>query len=176
MWGYLAGPFLAAAALLVVAGIPKLAEPMPLVRALRSAGLPASRTLVRVIAASEALLGAWAIVTPGRLNAALVAAAYLLFTAFVALTLARGGVLGSCGCFGKPDTRPSRTHLAVTLATSLVAAGVAAVPPASAWSGEAVPELVATAAFAALLAFLAWQVLAVLPTLSPAAIRATRRN
>lgn len=175
MWGYLAGPFLAAAGLLVLAGVPKLVDPMPLVRALRSVGLPAGRPLVRAVAAAETLLGAWTIAAPARLNAALVTAAYLIFTAFVALTLARGGVLGSCGCFGKPDTRPSRTHLAVTLVLAGVALAVTADPPSRVWSGVGT-QTIATAAAAALLAFLTWQVLAVLPTLSPAAIRATRRN
>src|SRR4051794_8351180 len=36
MWQILAAPYLAAAVLLVVAGVPKVADPMPLVRALRS--------------------------------------------------------------------------------------------------------------------------------------------
>jgi hypothetical protein len=176
MWDYLSGPFLAAAGLLVVAGAPKLRDPMPLVRALRSVGMPATRLLVRCIAAAEVALGVWALTAPGWMSAALLSAAYLVFTSFVALTLARGGSLGSCGCFGKPDTRPTRTHVALTLATALIALAVTLSPPQNVWSGGAPGETVTTVAFAALIGFLAWQVLAVLPTLSPAAIRGTRRD
>ncbi|MCW2613156.1 MAG: hypothetical protein JWN08_150, partial [Frankiales bacterium] len=44
----LAGPYLASAALLVAAGGAKLADPLPLVRALRSARLPAPVAAVRL--------------------------------------------------------------------------------------------------------------------------------
>src|SRR5579885_1047817 len=104
MWDLAAGPYLAAAGLLVVAGVPKLSDPLPLVRALRQSGLPGSRWLVRGFAIVEVAVGLWSVVAPARLSAALVAAAYLIFTAFVVRVLRRGGILGSCGCFGKPDT------------------------------------------------------------------------
>lgn len=175
MWDLAAGPFLAAAGLLVVAGVPKLADPLPLVRALRQSGMPGSRPLVRGFALVEVAAGLWAVVEPSRLSAALVAAAYLLFTAFVVRVLRRGGILGSCGCFGKPDTPATRTHAALTAVAALAAAAVAADPPAAAWSGP-VADLVVTAGLAALVGFLAWQVMAVLPTTTPAAIRTTTRG
>lgn len=175
MSGMLAAPFLASAALLVGAGLPKLRDPLPLVRALRSAGLPAGRTHVRGIAAAETALGVWAISAPGRLSAALVCAAYLLFTAFVALTLTRGGVLGSCGCFGKPDTPPTRSHLLVTGLAAVLGAGVAVTPSTAAWTTSATTAG-ATLALAGLIGFLAWQALAVLPTTTPTAVRSTRRG
>jgi hypothetical protein len=175
MSGMLAAPYLASAALLIAAGVPKLRDPLPLVRALRSAGLPAHATLGRGIAAAETALGVWAISAPGRLSAALVCAAYLLFTAFVALTLKRGGVLGSCGCFGKPDTPPTRSHLVVTGLTALLAAAVAVDPGTAAWTRSATTA-VATLALAGLIGFLAWQALAVLPTTTPTAVRSTRRG
>ena len=173
MSGELAAPFLAASALLVGAGVPKLGDPMPLVRALRSTGLPAGRALVRVVAAAEVALGLWAIARPGALNAALVCAAYLVFTGFVALALKRGGVLGSCGCFGKADTPPTRSHLAVTGGLAVLAGAVALAPGRCAWTTEAPAALVGTLALAGLLTFLAWQALAVLPTVTPAAVRST---
>jgi hypothetical protein len=176
MWGYLSGPFLAASALLIVAGVPKLVDPLPLVRAVRSAGLPGGRTSVRLIAAAETAVGIWAILAPGRLTAGLVSTAYLLFTAFVALALRRGGVLGSCGCFGRPDTPPTRAHLALTAAATLMSGAVAASPSLGAWAPALSIDAVATAAAAALIAFLAWQVLAVLPTVTPAAVRSTRKG
>jgi hypothetical protein len=175
MWEFVAGPFLAAAGLLVVAGLPKLADPLPLVPALRSAGMPGNRLLVRGFAAAEVAIGVWAVLAPGRLVAGLVAAAYVVFTAFIARVLTRGGVLGSCGCFGKPDTPATRTHLVLTAAAALVAGAVAVDPPAEAWSAVDGATLV-TAGLAAVIGFLAWQVMAVLPTVSPAAIRSATRS
>src|SRR5687767_619766 len=132
MWEYLSAPFIAASALLVVAGVPKLRDPTPLGRALSSAGMPSGRLLVRCIAAAEVAIGGWALAAPGAPSAALVAAAYAGFTGFVALALARGGVLGSCGCFGKPDTPPTAVHAALTALASLAALAVALDPPADA--------------------------------------------
>jgi hypothetical protein len=173
MSGELTAPFLAASALLVGAGVPKLGDPMPLVRALRSTGLPASRSLVRVLAAVEVALGLWAMARPGAINAALVCAAYLLFTGFVLLALTRGGVLGSCGCFGKADTPPTRSHLAVTAGLAALAGAVVIAPERAAWSTAPSTTLVGTLALAVLITFLAWQALAVLPTVTPAAVRST---
>lgn len=173
MSGELAAPFLAASALLVGAGVPKLGDPMPLVRALRSTGLPAGRRLVRVVAAAEVALGLWAVGRPGAVNAALVCAAYLVFTGFVALALQRGGVLGSCGCFGKADTPPTRSHLVVTAALAVLAGAVAVAPERAAWTAGSAPVVAGTLALAALVTFLAWQVLAVLPTVTPTAVRST---
>src|SRR3954451_7226822 len=134
MWDLVAGPFLAAAGLLVLAGVPKVVDPVPLVRAMRGAGLPVGRHLVRAFAVAEVALGGWALLNPGRYAAALVAAAYLAFTAFVARVLTRGGVLGSCGCFGKPDTPATRTHLVLTALAALTAVLVALDPPTAVWS------------------------------------------
>ncbi|NYG06894.1 putative membrane protein YphA (DoxX/SURF4 family) [Phycicoccus badiiscoriae] len=172
MWNLAAGPFLAAAGLLVLAGVPKVRDPLPLVRSLRAAGMPAGRALVRVLAVVEIGVGSWGVVAPGRLSAALVATAYLVFTAFVVRVLSRGGVLGSCGCFGKPDTPATRTHAALTGVAALAALAVALDPPTGAWSGVDAAALT-TVGLAGVIGFLAWQVMAVLPTTSPAAVRST---
>jgi hypothetical protein len=168
------GPFLAAAGLLVLAGLPKLRDPAPLVRALRSAGLPGGRSLVRVLAVLEVAAGLAALAWPGRITGSLVALAYLTFTAFVALALARGGVLASCGCFGRPDTPPTRAHLVVTAV--LAASGVAVALDTEAagpwWSAASSGSVtVVLAAYAVLVGVLAYLVIAVLPTLTPAAVR-----
>lgn len=169
------GPFLAAAALLVLAGVSKLGDPSSLVLALRSVGLPARPALGRLLAAAEIAVGGVALAAPGRLSGALVATAYLAFTAFVALALTRGGVLASCGCFGRPDTPPTRSHLAVTVVLAASGAAMAWAPPDSAWSTAAQqPATLATlVGFAALLAALAYLALAILPTVTPAAVRST---
>lgn len=175
MWDLAAAPFLAAAGLLVVAGLPKVADPLPLVRALRVAGMPVPRVLVRAFALAEVAIGGWAVVAPGRASSALVAAAYLVFTLFVARVLARGGVLGSCGCFGKADTPATRTHLVLTAAAALVALWATIDPPRGVWTGVDA-AMVTTVALGAVIAFLAWQVLAVLPTTTPAAICTTTKG
>lgn len=164
----LAGPYLAAAALLVAAGAAKLLDPLPLVRALRSVGLPAPHLLVRAGALVELVLGLAAIVTGSRVAAAGVALSYAVFSVFVLVALRRGGVLASCGCFGKADTPPTATHVAVTAALAAVAAAVASQPLGrvdellAAQPGHGLPLLVATAA----VAVTGYLVLALLPLLS----------
>jgi hypothetical protein len=179
MWQILAAPYLAAAALLVVAGGPKIADPLPLVRALRSVALPAGRGLVRTFAVGEVAIGLAAMVQPSRTTALLVAALYVGFTAFVGLALARGGVLESCGCFGKADTPPTRAHLVLT-GLLAVAAGALAVapPPDPVWTGTTLTSAasIVLVGFAALLAVLAHAVMAVLPLATPAAARSTTRS
>jgi hypothetical protein len=81
-------------------------------------------------------------------------------------------VLGSCGCFGKPDTPATRTHAALTGVAALTALGVAVAPPTGAWSGVDAADLT-TVGLAGVIGFLAWQVMAVLPSTSPAAVRST---
>ena len=163
----LAGPYLASAALLVAAGVSKLRDPLPLVRALRSARLPASAPLVRLGAAAEVALGLVAVLHGSRAAAALVCASFVAFTGFVVLARVRGGVLASCGCFGKADTPPTASHVAVTAALAGVAAVVAWQPLGpltdvlAASPAAGAPLLLATAAVTAP----AYLVLAVLPLL-----------
>lgn len=157
----LAGPFLAAAALLVLAGAAKVLDPAPLVRALRSLGLPGGPLVVRLAAAAEVVVGVAALLTGSRAAALAVAASYALFTAVVVRGLLRGGVLASCGCFGRADTPPTRAHVAVTAAAALVAGAVALRPAPAPWS----PALLASTAALVATAYL---VLAVLPLLTAA--------
>ncbi len=152
----LAGPYLAAAALLVLAGLQKVRDPAPLVRAMRSVGHPVPARLVRVAAVGETALGIAALTTGSAVVATGVALSYLAFSGFVLLALAKGGVLASCGCFGKADTRPTRLHVVVTGGFALVAAGVA---NSSVATPMTLPLVAATAALAAT----AYLVLAVLP-------------
>ena len=176
MGDVLAGPYLAACGLLVAAGLPKLRDPLPLVRALRSVGLPAHRTSVRLLALAEVVLGIVAIAEPGAVTGLLVALAYLAFTGFVALALRRGGVLGSCGCFGKPDTPPTTGHLVVTAVLAASAVGVALSPPDGSELRGGHPQQLALLGYAVLVAFLAWLTLAVLPTVTPAAVRGPQKG
>jgi hypothetical protein len=119
------GPFYAAALLLAGAGAAKVWDPVNTVGALRTMGITVRPLAVRVGGAIEVVVGLAAIVTGAMLPALLVAASYLVFTAFVAVALHRDLPIGSCGCFGKVDTPPSPIHLVVNLAAAAVAVIVA---------------------------------------------------
>ena len=160
-------PYLAAALLLVAAGLAKAVEPLSLVRALRAAGLrvraPLLARWVRVLAAGEALLGAVAVVRPGPLVAVAVALSYAGFTAFVLRALRSGSPLASCGCFGKTDTPPTPGHAAIT-ALLAIAAGLVAV-------GSAASLDISLVVVSGVLAYLVYVMLAVLPLVSHRALR-----
>lgn len=173
-WGVLAVPYVAAAALLVLAGVPKVRDPGDLVRAVRSVGLPLGRGAVRAFAVAEVVVGVVALVAPGPVTAGMLAMTYAVFTAFVVLALSRGGVLSSCGCFGRADTPPTRAHAVVTGGATSVALVVAGTVPVAPWSVLAdlgVAAVSGLVALTALVAFLAWQVMAVLPSVDPRAVR-----
>jgi len=124
----LAGPFLAGSALLGLAGAAKLRRPAPTANALRALGFPASPVLVRAGAAVELAVATGAVAFGSPLLAALVAASYVGFAAFVLAAMHRDVPLSSCGCFGRTDTPPSVVHLVVDLAFAGVAAAVAVAP------------------------------------------------
>ncbi len=169
-------PFAAAAVLLVVAGAPKVLDPGDLHRAVRSVGMPVGRSVVRLFAVVEVVVGLGALVVPGRLGGALVGLLYGGFTVFVVVALRRGGVLSSCGCFGKADTPPTWAHAVLTGAASVVGFAVALVPPADAWASLTAGSAVGVVALVALVGFLAWQVMAVLPSVDPRAVRSGTRG
>lgn len=173
MTAMLTAPYAACAVLLLVAAAPKLRDPMPLARALRSAGLPAGRGLARAIAGVEVAVAGIALTVAGAPAAIAVCGLYVGFSAFLIRALRRGGLVASCGCFGRPDTPATRAHLAVTLGGALVAAAVAARP---AWGAPPTDPggWAITVAGAALIAFVAWQVMDVLPTTTAASVRSAR--
>ena len=147
----LAGPFAAAAVLLVVAGVLKARRPRDTARALTLLGLPVRDWTVRLIGAAEVALGAAALTVDAWPVAALVAAAYAAFAGVVALALVRGGPLSSCGCFGRPDTPPTRLHLAL----NVVGAAVAATAPAP-LSAVVADDATRSVPFVGLVALTAW--------------------
>jgi hypothetical protein len=124
------GPYLAAAALLAVAGAAKAARPYDTARAL-AAGVPGwpargGAVVVRVGAGVEAALGLVALAWPARPVAAAVAVSYAIFAGFVVFARARGGPLATCGCFGSPDTPPTILHVVVNLVATGAGGAVAA--------------------------------------------------
>ena len=131
----LAGPFAAFALLLGVAGGMKALQPLSTVRALRSAGLPATALLVRTLGAGEVIVAVAAWAVAGPVPAALVAVSYAAFAGFVLYARARGASISSCGCFGKADTPPTMSHVVVNLGAACIAIA-AAVWPARSPLGE----------------------------------------
>jgi hypothetical protein len=126
----LAGPYLGLVALLGLAGLGKLAHPDDTARALAAARLPARPALVRAGAAAEVAVAVGACVLAGPIPPALVALSYLGFVGFVGLALNHGWPIASCGCFGRPDTRPTPTHLIINSAAALIAVGWVVTGPA----------------------------------------------
>lgn len=121
----LAGPYLVAVVILGAAGAVKVARPANTARALGEMGLRVPPAAVRAAALAELAIAAGALVGGGRPFAALVAASYAGFAAFVLAALRRGTPLSTCGCFGTDDTPPTATHLGLNLAAALVAVAVA---------------------------------------------------
>ncbi|MEN3272455.1 MAG: hypothetical protein V7636_1216 [Actinomycetota bacterium] len=122
------GVHLAGCAVLVVAGVAKLLRPDELAVAL-ARRLHASRTVatssVRVLAATEVVLGCAGVARPGGVAAGFVALSYVAFTAYVWSLRRAGAAVSSCGCFGEPDTPATRAHVAVTTMFAVASAVVA---------------------------------------------------
>ncbi|MCU1462975.1 MAG: hypothetical protein JWO37_3050 [Acidimicrobiales bacterium] len=117
MVGVIAGPFAAVAALLVAAGVAKLAA--------------ASGARGRVLGAAEVAVGGYAVLAGNRLGALVVAAAYGAFTAVVLTRWVRSGAAASCQCFGARPSRVTPVHALVDLGAAAVAGLAALHPPGS---------------------------------------------
>jgi hypothetical protein len=138
----LIGPYLIGCVLLVVAGALKAIRPDDTARALVSVVAPRLRPvvryrvlrfIVRLLSAVEAGLGAFALLVPRPLTAALVGASYVAFAVAVVYTRSRGGALASCGCFGTPDTPATYLHVGIDLLIGGAALAVAAEAPTTGW-------------------------------------------
>jgi hypothetical protein len=121
----LTGPGLAIAALLALAGAAKVLDPSMTVGALHALRLPSSRVLVRLGAGAEMVLGIAAITVGGPVAWALVALSYAAFAVFVVAALRQGTAIGSCGCFGREDTPPHWSHVALNGVLAAVALALA---------------------------------------------------
>jgi hypothetical protein len=161
----LAGPYLAATALLALGGLLKVARPSETANALAALHLPAHAGLVRTLGLAEVAIGTMAFATSFALAAVLTALAYLGFAGFVLLARRSGTPVQSCGCFGKAETPPSVIHIVVNLTAALIAALVAWKPIPSLGRlladqpGAGIPLLMLTA----LTVYLLYIMLTVLP-------------
>lgn len=124
----LAGPLHLLALVLVVSGMQKLVSPGPAATAMVSAGLALPRRAQTAtgiaLGAAEIAVGLVALAVPTWWAAALLAATYAGFAAFVVRLRATDATAG-CGCFGAASTPPGRAHVAVNLVAAATAAGIA---------------------------------------------------
>ena len=112
----LEGWFFLSAALLLVSGGAKVADPAPTSGALRGAGFASGRAVVYLLGAAELVAGAWSLLEGGPGAGWAVAILYAAFGWFVALAIRGRLPIASCGCFGKIDTPPSPVHLMLNCA------------------------------------------------------------
>lgn len=108
----------AAALLLIVAGLAKMFRPVPTTELLTSFGLPELPVVVVVIGAVESALGVSALVFGGPVLAAATGAFYVGFFAVVWRALVSGAT--TCGCFGRVNSPPSVLHLVGNAGFALV--------------------------------------------------------
>ncbi|HYH29309.1 MAG TPA: MauE/DoxX family redox-associated membrane protein [Pseudonocardia sp.] len=163
-------PYVAAAVLLLVAGIPKAIDPEPTRRAASGAGLPSGTATIRAFGVAEAALGAAALLLDSWVPAALVALTYAGFAAVVARGLVRGD-MESCGCFNGEDSPPSVLHVVVDAGLAAAALGVAlSAAPYTSWWALATADLgvaLTSALLGLTVAALVYLVLAKLPRVEP---------
>ena len=103
------------AALLLISGGTKLVDPDPTSGAMRAAGLPASRWIVTALGVWEIVAGSLTLTFGGVLGGSVLFITYAGFSVFIWYTLANGLPIQSCGCFGRTDTPPSVSHIAVNV-------------------------------------------------------------
>ena len=173
MLGSLGGSLaLAAALLLIGAGVGKVRAPQPAAAMLRRALPGGLRTiarpaLVRVAGLGEVAVGAATVLTGSRWALGLLAAAYLAFLA-LSLRLAAAGSGAPCGCFGRADAPVGAGHVVLNV-VAVAAAIIGFVRPPGAWGGRfdgAVLPGVVGLAQAGLLAVLAYLAITALPALA----------
>jgi hypothetical protein len=125
------GPLMVSSLVLAAAGAAKLVRPNDTARALRVSGIRATPSFVRAGSVMEFAIASIALLTSAPVAAAALAASYALFAVFMAWALRTGAPIASCGCFGTPDTPPTRTHVVINGLLSVGAAWAAWARPPS---------------------------------------------
>lgn len=115
----IAGPYVAACALLVVSGAGKLARPAPSRVAVRAAGLPGAVAVVAGFGAIEVVSGVTGALFGGPAALA-VAACYVALTAF-AFRLLRHAPATPCACLGSSSAVVTPMHVGLNAVAAVVA-------------------------------------------------------
>ncbi len=160
----IAGLYLAAAALVAVAGLAKVLAPDASRVALRTVGLPSSPLAVRTLGVVELGLAAAALVVGGAPAALGIALAYLGFAGFAALVARRSRYRAPCGCFGRSEAPIGPLHVGVDLALAAVAL-VAATGPVGSLLTEARATPAAGVPFVGYTLLLTWLLVVLLTAL-----------
>ena len=163
---------LAAALLLLAAGVAKVRSPDAAATMLRRAAprLPAALrqpSAVRIGGVLEAAIATAVVLTGTRAAAALLAGCYAVF-AVVSIRLTVLGQRASCGCFGRTDSPVGAAHVVLNvLALAVAAAGVVRPtgPVAGLFDGALLAGLIG-AAQAVLVAYLGFLSITALPALA----------
>lgn len=119
----LAGPYLVACALLVVAGVGKISRPAPTRAAVFAIGLRVPRSVVVGFGIVELVAGCSGALFGGRVALA-VAACYALLTVFAIRLLVRAPTT-PCACLGSSTSVVTHTHVVLDAVAVAVAAGAA---------------------------------------------------
>ncbi|MFO7299816.1 MAG: DoxX family membrane protein [Actinomycetes bacterium] len=159
--------------LLFVAGVQKLTDPSSTAGALRQAGLPSHRTLVRMLGLAEVVIGVIFLAVGGPWAALAGAVFYLGFAGFVGMALSRNLPISSCGCLGKTDTPPSMAHVVLNLgaAAVLVAAAIIPVQPMGGLLGQGASVVIPQVVSIAAVTYLLYGVLTALPLIDTRVIQ-----
>jgi hypothetical protein len=117
------------AGLLALAGFLKLRSPGLGNEAYPAPGAALGVRGTRLIAAGEIALGGVALAAPGRVVAALIAAAFAAFAAYTIRLLAAADGPADCGCFGESGGTVGPGHVVLDLACAGIALASAIAPP-----------------------------------------------
>lgn len=124
MTSVVAGPYVAACALLLIAGARKVVTPRPGATAMAAAGMRVPHAAVVAVGAFEVGTGVAGVAIGGR-AALLVAVVYLALGVFALRLLLRAPAT-PCACLGSSTATVSRAHVIVNAAAVGVAAAAAA--------------------------------------------------
>lgn len=125
----LSAPVFAAAIVVAIAGIAKLARPRGTVIALHAVGLKVAASLVSLLGLVELGLGVSVVFWPSSVLIAALGLFYLAFAVFSAIHLKKNGANASCGCFGAADTPVHPVHVAINTALVVACAAALIWPP-----------------------------------------------
>lgn len=164
-------PVYAAALVLVISAVAKIARPTGTVVALQAVRIRVGSNPVYALAAFELLVGAAVIASAAPIAIAAMGALYVGFALFALAVLRRGGPAASCGCFGEAATPVHPIHVVIDLAVAALAIAALIVPPSP-------PTQVSVAAWFACIVLTAAIVtaLTVLPQTLASASRVLRSN
>ena len=125
----LAPLFAAVGGLLALAGALKLRAPAQGALPYPAPGSALGIRGARAGGALELALGAAVIAVPGRLVAAVVAAAFAAFAAYTMRLIVAGETRAGCGCFGQAGDRAGIGHATLDLACAAIAIAAVFDPP-----------------------------------------------